>query len=56
MMVKTERRKFTDILINIFGGGTLGALIVAGYIALSVGVVLFLLWIIKLIHQLIVGS
>ena len=55
MMEETSKRKFSEKLIDILGGGALGTVIVLGYIVLSVGVVMFLLYLIKLIHQLIVG-
>lgn len=55
-MEETSDRKLVNRIGDILGGGALGIAIILGYILLSVGIVLFLLYIIKLLHQLIVGA
>ncbi|MCE7738531.1 MAG: hypothetical protein GPJ50_04040 [Candidatus Heimdallarchaeota archaeon] len=56
MMEETSEVKLIHKIVDILGGGALGAVIILGYLFLSVGVVLLLLFIIKLLHQLIVGA
>ncbi len=56
MMEETSEVKLIHKIIDIIGGGALGTAIILGYILSSVGVILLLLYLIKLLHQLIVGS
>jgi len=56
MMEETSEVKLIHKIIDILGGGALGTAIILGYILSSVAVVLLLLYLIKLLHQLIVGS
>ena len=55
MMAETTEFTFKDKLVRILGGGALGTAIILGYILASVGFVLGLLYLIKLLHQAIVG-
>ncbi len=56
MMEETSDIKLVHRIVDIIGGGALGTAIILGYILSSVGVVLFLLYLIKLLHQIIVGT